>query len=136
MMVVIMIMIVVIPIVIRAPAVAVLIPPAMAMFPTPGARFRQFVAVLRGLRAVPTMMLGGFVKLVVCPGDALLAVVICVQWGGAGEKQSGGQSRPGKNCAKTPGVQWKLHRFSLVAAAEIACGEKFGKKTGAYSMEV
>jgi hypothetical protein len=82
---VVVLMIVVVPIAIRAPAVSVFIPPTMAVFPTPGARLRQFVAILRGLRAVPTMMLGGFVKLVVRPDDALLAVVVRAQRCGAGE---------------------------------------------------
>ena len=82
-MVVIMIMIVVIPIVIRAPAVAVLIPPAMAMFPTPGAGLRQLMAIFRGLRAVPSVMLRCFVKLVVRVGDTLLAVIVRAQRGGA-----------------------------------------------------
>jgi hypothetical protein len=80
--VVIMIMIVVIPIVIRAPAVAVLIPPTMAVFPTPGAGFRQLMAILGGLRAIPSVMLGGFVKLVVRAGDTFLAVIVRAHRGG------------------------------------------------------
>jgi hypothetical protein len=82
---VVVLMIVVVPIAISAPAVSIFIPPTMAVFPTPGARLRQFVAILGGLRAVPTMMLGGFVKLVVRPDDALLAVVVRAQRCRAGE---------------------------------------------------
>jgi hypothetical protein len=74
--VVIMIVIVVIPIAIRAPAVSVFIPPAMAMFPTPGAGFRQLMAILGGLRAVPSVMLGGFMEFVIRAGNALLAVIV------------------------------------------------------------
>jgi hypothetical protein len=57
----------------------------MAVFPTPGARFRQLMAILGGLRAIPSVMLGGFVKLVVRVGDALLAVVVRAQRSGARE---------------------------------------------------
>jgi hypothetical protein len=79
------VVIVIVPIAIRAPAVSVFVPPAMAVVPAPGARFRQFVAILRNLWAVPTMMFGGFVKLVVRPDDALLAVVVRAHWCGAGK---------------------------------------------------
>jgi hypothetical protein len=71
------VVIVVVPIAIRAPAVAVFIPPAMAMFPAPGASFRQLMAILGGLRAIPSVMLGCFVKLVIRAGDTLLAVIVC-----------------------------------------------------------
>ena len=54
------VVIVVVPVAIRAPTVAVFIPPTMPVFPTPGARFGKLMAILRGLRAVPTMVLGGF----------------------------------------------------------------------------
>jgi hypothetical protein len=70
------VVIVVVPIAIRAPTVAVFIPPAMAMFPTPGAGFGKLMAILRGLRAIPTMMLGGFMELVIRAGDAPLAIVV------------------------------------------------------------
>jgi len=81
------VMIVVVPIAIRTPAVAVFIPPAMAMFPTPGTRFGKLMAILRGLRAIPTMTLGGFMEPVIRPGDAPLAIVVCAQRSGANEKE-------------------------------------------------
>jgi hypothetical protein len=79
----IMVVVMVIPIMIRAPAVAVFIPPAMAVFPTPGAGLRQLMAIFRGLRAIPSVMLGCFVKLVVRVGDTLLAVLVRAQRSGA-----------------------------------------------------
>jgi hypothetical protein len=79
------VVIVVVPIAIRAPAMAVFIPPAMAVFPTPGARLGKLMAILRGLRAVPTMMLGGFMELVIRAGDAPLAVVVRAQRAGTRE---------------------------------------------------
>ena len=85
-------MVMIVPVAIGAPAVAVFIPPAMAVFPTPGACFRQFVAVLRGLRAVPAMALGGFMEFVVHANDPPLAVVVRAQWGGAGEEKRDAQS--------------------------------------------
>ena len=84
--VVIVVMVMIVPIAIRAPAVAVFIPPAMVMFPTPGARFGKLMAIFYSLRAVPTMVLGGFMEFVIRVGDALLAVVVRVQWSGACEK--------------------------------------------------
>jgi len=84
------VVIVVVPIAIRAPAAAVFIPPAMAVFPTPGARFRKLMAIFRGLRAVPTMMLGGFMESVIRAGDAPLAVVVIrAQRSGAREEACG-----------------------------------------------
>ena len=84
------IVIMVVPVAIRTPTVPVFIPPAMAVFPAPGAGFGQFMAIPRGLRAVPTMMLCGFVKFVVRAGDAPLAVVaIRSQRSGAREQQCG-----------------------------------------------
>jgi hypothetical protein len=81
------VVIVVVPIAIRTPAVAVFIPPAMAVFPTPGARLSKFMAILRSLRAVPAASFGGFVEFMVRPDNALLAVVIRAQRGGAGKQQ-------------------------------------------------
>jgi hypothetical protein len=81
------VMVVVIPIVIGAPAVAVFIPPAMAVFPTPRPRFSKLMAILCGLRTIPTVMLGGFVEFVIRTGDALLAVVVRAQRAGAREEE-------------------------------------------------
>ena len=84
---VVVIMVAVVPITIRAPAVSIFIPPAMAVLPTPGAGFRQFMTIFRGLGTIPAVMLGGFVKLMVCPDDALLAVVVSAHWCHTREEQ-------------------------------------------------
>lgn len=70
------VVIVIVPIAIRVPAVTIFIPPAMAMFPTPGTRFGKLMAILCGLWAVPTMMLGSLMKFVIRPGNVSLAVVV------------------------------------------------------------
>ena len=82
-----MFVIVVVPIMLGAPAMAVFIPPAMAVFPAPGTRFGKLMAILGGLRAVPTMMLGGFMEFVIGAGDAPLAVVVRAQRGRAREEE-------------------------------------------------
>jgi hypothetical protein len=82
---IVVLVIVIVPIAIRAPTVTIFIPPAVAVFPAPGARLRQFVAIPRDLWTVPTMMLGGFVKLVVRADDALLAVFVRAHRCGASE---------------------------------------------------
>jgi hypothetical protein len=92
---VVVIVIVVVPIVIRAPAMSIFIPPAMAVFPTPGARFRKFMAIFRGLGTIPAVMLGGFVKFMVRAGDALLAVVIGAHWPGTHKEQCSAQGSCG-----------------------------------------
>jgi hypothetical protein len=70
------VVIVVVPVAIRTPAVAVFIPPTMAVFPAPGAGLGQFVAILRGLRAVPSMVLCGFMEFVVRADNTPLTVFI------------------------------------------------------------
>ena len=70
------VVIVVVPVAVTAPASSVFIPPAMSVFPAPRTGFGKFVAILCGLRTIPAVMLGGFVKLVVYVGDAPLAVVV------------------------------------------------------------
>jgi hypothetical protein len=121
--VVIVIMVMVVPIAIRTPAAAVFIPPAMVMFPTPGARFGKFMAIFCGLRAVPAMMLGGFMEFVIRVGDALLAVVVRVHWSGTREKKRGAQGSRGKKCGDPRWIKLSLHSFSDNAAAEMTCGE-------------
>jgi hypothetical protein len=85
--VVMMFVIVVVPIMFGAPAVSIFVPPAMAVLPTPGARFRKFMAIFRGLGTIPAVMLGGFVKFMVRPDDALLAVVVSAHRCRAREEQ-------------------------------------------------
>jgi len=92
---VVVIMVVFVPIMIRAPAMSIFVPPAMAVFPAPGARFRQFVAIFRCLRAIPAVVLRGFVELMVCVDDALLAVVIGTHWRGTHKEQCSAKGRCG-----------------------------------------
>ena len=84
-----MVVIVVVPIMLGAPAVAIFIPPAMGMLPTPGPRLGQFRAILCNLRAVPAVMFGSFVKFVIRANDALLTVVIRAHRSGAREEKRG-----------------------------------------------
>jgi len=112
------VVVMVVPIAIRAPAVAVFIPPAMAMFPTPSARFGKLMAIFYSLRAVPAMMLGGLMEFVIRVGDAPLAVVVRVQRCGAREKKRGAQGGRGKKCANPGWIKLSLHSFSDNAAAE------------------
>jgi hypothetical protein len=72
----IVVVIVVIPIAIGVPAVSVLVPPAMRAAPAMLASFVQLVTGMVGLAAVPTMMLDGFMQLVVRASDATLTIVI------------------------------------------------------------
>jgi hypothetical protein len=125
-----MVVIVVIPIAIRTPTVAIFIPPAMAVFPAPGTRFGKLMAILGGLRAVPSMVLGGLMEFVIRVGDASLAVVVCAQRSGSREQERSAQRRGRKNCAESPGVQLQLHGFSLVAASGTDCGEMSGMRAG------
>ena len=81
------VVIVVVPIAIGAPATSVFVPPAVRVFPTPGAGFRQFVAPPGGLRTVPTVPFGSFMEPVISADDAPLAVVVRAQRGGAGKEK-------------------------------------------------
>ena len=45
------------------------------------------MAILRGLRAIPTMMLGGFMEFVIRASDAPLAVVVRAQRAGTREEE-------------------------------------------------
>jgi len=73
------IVIVVVPIAFRVPAVAVFVPPAMALVPAVFPRFTQFVAGTIRLLALPTVMLHGFVQFVVRLGDAALATMVVIR---------------------------------------------------------
>jgi hypothetical protein len=70
-----MIVIVVIPVVIAAPAMAVLIPPAMVQSPAPFPCLVQFMTPTVCLSAVPSMVFHGLVEFVVGPDNAPLAVI-------------------------------------------------------------
>jgi hypothetical protein len=73
------IVIVVIPITFRVPAVAVFVPPTMALVPAVLPRFTQFEACTIRLLALPTVMLHGFVEFVVRLGDAALAAMVVIR---------------------------------------------------------
>jgi hypothetical protein len=98
-----MVVIVIIPIVVGVPAALIFVPPAVAVFPAVRACFAEFVAPVFRFGALPAMVLDGFVKLVVSPGDALLAVV-CPDAGGAGKEK--------RNCNAewTEGLTKNVHR--------------------------
>jgi hypothetical protein len=69
------VVVVIIPIAFRVPAMSIFVPPAVAVLPTVGARFRQFVAPVFGLRTLPSMFVDGFMELMVGLDDALLTLV-------------------------------------------------------------
>jgi len=75
----IVVVVVVVPIAFRVPAVAVFVPPAMALVPAVFPRFTQFVAGTIRLLALPTVMLHGFVQFVVRLGDAALATMVVIR---------------------------------------------------------
>jgi len=72
------VVIVIVPVTVAVPAVAVFIPPTMALSPAAFPRLMQFMPRMVRLPAVPTMMLDGFMQLVICLGDAPLAPVVIV----------------------------------------------------------
>jgi hypothetical protein len=86
------IVVVVVPIAVRVPTMLVFVPPAMRVAPAIFARFVQFVPSLIGLSAFASVMLDGFMKTMIRPGDAPLAiVVIAAQTRRAGEEQEARQ---------------------------------------------
>ncbi len=72
------VVIVIVPVTVAVPAVAVFIPPTMALSPAAFPRLMQFMPRMVRLPAVPTMMLDGFMQLVICLGDAPLAPVVVI----------------------------------------------------------
>src|SRR2546430_11102964 len=73
------IVIVVIPIAIGMPAVAVFVPPAMALIPAAFACFAQFMTRTIRLPAVPAVMFHGFVEFVVRLDNAPLAAAVVIR---------------------------------------------------------
>ena len=71
--------IVVIPIAIGMPAVAVFVPPAMALIPAAFACFAQFMTRTIRLPAVPAVMFHGFVEFVVRLDNAPLAAAVVIR---------------------------------------------------------
>jgi hypothetical protein len=92
------IVVVVVPVALGMPAVSVFIPPAMSAAPAIFARFVQFVPSLIGLFAFAAVMLDGFMKTMIGPGDALLAIVVIgAQTRSAGEEQKPRQRSAGQH---------------------------------------
>jgi len=82
------IVVVVVPIAVGVPTMLVLIPPAMGAVPAIVARFVQFMPRMIRLFAFAAVMLDGFMKTMIGPGDAFLAsVVIGAQTRCASEEQ-------------------------------------------------
>ena len=84
----IVVVIVIVPIAIGVPAVSIFIPPAAVVFIAVGAGFPEFVPPVFGLRALHAVVLDGFMKFVVCLGDALLTVVVRADNRRGDEKES------------------------------------------------
>jgi hypothetical protein len=91
------IVIAVVPVVLGVPTMPVFIPPTMIVAPAVIARFPQFVTRTVRLLALASVMLDGFMKMMIRLGDSLLAtVVIGAQTRGAGEEQESRQRRTGE----------------------------------------
>ena len=84
---IVLVVVAIIPIAVGVPAMTVLIPPATVASVTILACFVQLTASAVGLTAFASVMLDGFMKAVIGPGDALLAIVIGAQTGSAREEQ-------------------------------------------------
>jgi len=92
------IVVVVIPIAIGMPTVFVFVPPAMSAAPAILARLVQFMPGLISLFAFASMMLDGFMKMMIGPGDATLAIVVIgAQTRSAGEEQKPHQRSAGQH---------------------------------------
>jgi hypothetical protein len=92
------IVVVVVPVVIGMPTVLVFIPPTMSVIPAIFARFVQFMPGLISLFAFASMMLDGFMKMMIGPGDATLAIVVIgTQTRCAGEEQEPRQRSAGQH---------------------------------------
>ena len=70
------IVVVIVPITIGVPAVPIFIPPAVVVFIAVGAGFPEFVPPVFGFRALHAVVLDGFMKFMVCLGDALLTILV------------------------------------------------------------
>ena len=88
-----MVVIVIIPVAIGVPAVTVGVPPTAVVFPTIVAGFCEFVSRMRGLLALPTVMLDGLVQPVIGVPDSLVAIV-CFRARHSSEKRQSARQRP------------------------------------------
>jgi len=118
------VMIVVIPIAIRVPAVAVFVPPTMALVPAAFPRLTQFVPRVIRLPAVPAVMLDGFVQPMVRFGDAALTTAVGIG-AGAGRSGEGDEAnKRGRNeyrsSEKLLLSRLKLHMLSILSSSPLA----------------
>jgi hypothetical protein len=118
------VVIVIIPIAIGVPAVAILIPPAMALVPATFARFVQFVPRTIGLPAFPAVMLDGFVQPVIRLGDAPLATAVVIR---ARTRRPGKDREANKRSRNKHGLSEKLslsrvkfHVLSILSFSPLA----------------
>jgi len=106
------IVIVIIPVTVGAPTVTVFIPPAVIAGVAILAGFVELTASIIGLAAFASMMLNGFMKAMIGPGNALLAIVVGAQTRSAGEEQKSRQCRTGQgdfSCSKNSRLKFCLH---------------------------
>jgi predicted short-subunit dehydrogenase-like oxidoreductase (DUF2520 family) len=119
---VVMIVIVIIPIAVCTPAMAILIPPAVVMLPTPRASGGQFFAPVSSVGTVPAMMFRSFVQLMVGLDDAFLAIVIGTENRSASGKKNRAEGKGREKTLRRLGSgSWiDDHRFSK--ESEIGAG--------------
>src|ERR1700756_347452 len=84
------VVVMIVPVALGAPAMPVFIPPAMPVLPTKFARFAQLVPGFVCLLALAPMMFDGFMKVMIRPGDSLLAIVVI----GAQTRSAGEEKEP------------------------------------------
>jgi hypothetical protein len=82
------IVVMVVPITIGVPAMAIFVPPAVFVFIAVRAGFREFVAPVFSLRALRSVMLDRFMKIVVRLADTLLTILACADNRRTEEKES------------------------------------------------
>jgi hypothetical protein len=120
-----MIVIMFVPITISVPAAGIFVPPATLMFPAVGTGFGKLMTPVFGLKALRAVMLNGFMKLVVCPGDAFLTVLVCANNRCSEEKEGGGKRHGGKRV--TNPLCLKSH---VLSKDEITRGVRVGRAPG------
>ena len=116
------IVVTVVPVTIGVPAVRIFVPPAVLVFIAVRAGFREFVAPVFSLRALRSVMLDRFMKLVVRLTDALLTILVCADNRRADEKQSR-QKRRSRKRVMNP-LCFEFHDLSK---SEITCGAWEGR---------
>jgi len=90
------VVVMIVPVALAVPAMFVFIPPSVVSAPAVLTGFMEFVAGAVGLRAVPAMMLSGFVEPVIGPGNAALAIVFVGQGArGSHQQQESAQCNRG-----------------------------------------